>query len=110
MASGLYERIYDVVRRIPAGTVATYGDVARAVGMPRGARQVGYAMAALGRGIPRPDIPWHRVVNARGEARVGEEQIVRLRAEGIAFGAEGRVDLEQCGWDQDTLGVRGLFE
>jgi len=110
MVSGLYERIYETVKRIPAGSVATYGDVARAVGMPRGARQVGYAMAALGRGVPRPDIPWHRVVNARGESRVGEEQIVRLREEGIAFDPEGRIDLERYGWNRDTPDGQRLFE
>ena len=58
MASSLYEQIYEVTQKIPAGQVATYGQIARLAGIPKGARQVGYAMAALGRGRPRPEIPW----------------------------------------------------
>jgi methylated-DNA-protein-cysteine methyltransferase-like protein len=112
MIESLYERIYGVVRQIPKGSVATYGSVARAVGVPRGARQVGYAMAALGRGAPRSDVPWHRIVNAKGESSIGEEQIERLRAEGVTFGSDGRIDLRVYGWDgaDDTgLGQEGLF-
>jgi len=99
MAEGLYERIYAAVGRIPAGRVATYGQIAAMIGMPRGARQVGYAMAALGRGRPRPEIPWHRIVNAKGESSIGGEQISRLEAEGVTFGANGRIDLKRFGWD-----------
>lgn len=113
MVESLYERIYDVVCSVPKGRVATYGAIARAVGMPRGARQVGYAMAALGRGVPRPDVPWHRVVNAKGESSIGEEQIARLRAEGVVFGPDGRIDLAQFAWTpsgDDEFGERGLFE
>lgn len=79
--------------------MATYGQIAGMVGMPRGARQVGYAMAALGRGRPRPDVPWHRVVNAKGESSIGEEQVTRLEAEGVQFGESGRIDLKVFGWD-----------
>jgi methylated-DNA-protein-cysteine methyltransferase-like protein len=105
VSGGLYERIYDAVKRIPHGSVATYGQIARMVGMPRGARQVGYAMAALGRGAPRPEIPWHRVVNAKGESSIGAEQVARLEAEGVVFGDEGRIDLLRFGWHEaeDTL-------
>ncbi len=113
MGESLYERIYDVVKRVPKGRVATYGAVARAVGMPRGARQVGYAMAALGRGEPRPEVPWHRIVNAKGESSIGEEQVVRLRAEGVVFGPDGRTDLARYGWSElaeDAFGEGGLFE
>ncbi len=111
MAEGLYERIYDIVRQVPRGKVATYGAIARAVGMPRGARQVGYAMAALGRGAPRPDVPWHRIVNAKGESSLGGEQIERLRAEGIAFDADGRIDLARSAWipEGGDLEEAGLF-
>jgi methylated-DNA-protein-cysteine methyltransferase-like protein len=106
MPNSLYERIYGVVSRIPGGQVATYGQIAHLAGIPRGARQVGYAMAALGRGIPRPDVPWHRVVNAKGESSIGGEQIARLEAEGVVFDAEGRIDLKVFGWsdyEQETL-------
>jgi methylated-DNA-protein-cysteine methyltransferase-like protein len=99
MTEGLYERIYAAVRRIPEGRVATYGQIAAMVGIPRGARQVGYAMAALGRGRPRPDVPWHRVVNAKGESSIGGEQIIRLEAEGVVFGVDERIDLKRFGWD-----------
>ena len=99
MADSLYERIYEGVQRIPEGTVATYGQIAAMAGIPRGARQVGYAMAALGRGRPRPEVPWHRIVNAKGESNIGEEQIVRLQAEGIQFGENERIDLKMFGWD-----------
>ncbi len=99
MASGLYERIYEAVMRIPQGTVSTYGQIAGMAGIPRGARQVGYAMAALGRGRPRPKVPWHRVVNAKGESSIGEEQITRLEAEGVQFDENGLIDLKLFGWD-----------
>ena len=106
MADRLYERIYEEVKRIPPGRVATYGQIARRVGMPRGARQVGYAMAALGRGTPRPDVPWYRVVNAKGETSVGDEQIRRLESEGVAFDENERIDLHVFGWHE---GEESLF-
>lgn len=97
-----YTRFYDVVRLIPAGRVSTYGTVAREAGLPGRARQAGYAMAAL---RDDNDVPWHRVINARGEvsARRGGsafEKIQRamLEAEGITFDANGRVDLTAYGW------------
>ena len=106
MANSLYERIYEVVSRIPEGRVATYGQIAHLVGIPKGARQVGYAMAALGRGVPRPGVPWHRVVNAKGESSIGGEQVNRLEAEGVVFDAAGRIDLNLYGWsdyERETL-------
>ena len=99
MASSLYERIYEAVMRIPEGTVSIYGQIAGMAGIPRGARQVGYAMAALGRGRRRPEVPWHRVVNAKGESSIGGDQITRLEAEGIQFDDNGRIDLKIFGWD-----------
>ncbi len=99
-ASG-WERVYRVVRRIPPGRVASYGQVAAIAGMPRAARQVGYALHAL---AFESDVPWHRVVNARGEisARGPSEtaplQQSRLESEGIAFAPSGRVDLGRFGW------------
>ncbi len=82
--------------------MATYGGVAREAGAPAAARQVGYALAALG---DRDDVPWHRVVNARGEVspRSGGtafERVQRtlLEAEGVVFDVRGRVDLDRYGW------------
>jgi methylated-DNA-protein-cysteine methyltransferase-like protein len=96
-----YERIYAVVRRIPRGRVATYGQIARLAGLPGHARQVGYALHAL------PDasgVPWHRVINAQGRvsprAEPGWEDVQRqlLAREGVAFDDAGRVSLSRHQW------------
>jgi methylated-DNA-protein-cysteine methyltransferase-like protein len=97
----LYRRIYAVVRRIPRGRVATYGQVAELAGIPRHARQVGYALHALS---DDENVPWHRVINARGEVsrRVEPdwEEIQRqlLAAEGVGFDLAGRVSLARYRW------------
>jgi len=97
-----YDDFYAIARKVPAGRVTTYGAVAVEAGLPGHARQVGYAMAAL---PDDHDVPWHRVINARGEVspRAGGtafEKIQRnlLEAEGIVFNARGRVDLDRFGW------------
>lgn len=97
-----YERFYRVVRSVPPGRVTTYGAVANEAGSPGNARQVGYALAALRH---EHDVPWHRVLNARGEVsarRRGStfETIQRalLEAEGVEFDTKGRVDLTRYGW------------
>ena len=96
-----YARIYAMVRRIPQGRVATYGQVAALAGMAGRARQVGYALHALPEGSP---VPWHRVINARGEvsprAEPGWEGYQRflLEEEDVDFDLAGRVDLERFGW------------
>ena len=97
--SGTYKRIYTVVRRIPSGRVATYGQVARIAGIVNGSRQVGYALHALREGTA---VPWHRVVNVRGaiSLRGGGDttQRILLEHEGVRFGAGGRIDLVAHGW------------
>src|SRR5579863_9869876 len=89
----MFERVLAVVRRIPKGKVATYGDVAAASGYPGAARQVVWALRSGGRGVP-----WHRVLGAKGRILLtgenGFEQKLRLRSEGVAIGGD-RVDLEQ---------------
>jgi len=95
-----YQRIYAVVRRIPRGRVATYGQVAELAGLPGHARQVGYALHALPEGSA---VPWQRVVNARGEIpprASGFEGPQRrlLEREGVRFDARGRIDLARYGW------------
>ena len=97
----VFERIYAVVRQIPPGRVATYGQVAARAGNPRWARVVGYALHVN----PEPGvIPCHRVVNRFGETSkafaCGGEDVQRslLEDEGVRFTAEGRVDLEQFLW------------
>ena len=98
--SPAYRRIHVAVRRIPRGRVATYGQVAVAAGLPGRARQVGYALHAL----PEDSgVPWHRVINARGEVSPrgdGHEEVQRalLEAEGVVFDHRDRIDLERFGW------------
>src|SRR6185312_13245663 len=96
------EAICAVIRRIPKGWVATYGQVAAMAGLPRRARLVGYVLQHLD---PASKIPWHRVVNAKGEvsyslSRNGSDLLQRnlLEKEGIEFDANGRLDLERCRW------------
>ncbi|MEP7327242.1 MAG: MGMT family protein [Gemmatimonadota bacterium] len=101
MPSATYARIYVVVRRIPRGRVATYGQVAQLAGLAGHARQVGYALHEL------PDdssVPWHRVVNARGEISVrrstGPDRLQRmlLEEEDAGFDLRGRINLARVGW------------
>ena len=90
------QAIWDAVAQIPRGTVSTYGDVARAAGLPGRARQAGYALKHLPPGL---HLPWHRVVGAGGRivfARASSayrEQARRLRAEGVEV-THGRVARE----------------
>jgi methylated-DNA-protein-cysteine methyltransferase-like protein len=97
-----YQRIYRVVSRIPLGRVATYGQIADLAGIPRGARQVGYALAALRDDAER--VPWHRVLNARGEITTRFEpefkelQRELLTREGVVFDGNGRVSLQRFQW------------
>jgi len=101
-ASSTYRDIYAVVARIPAGRVATYGQVARLAGLPGHARQVGYALSNL---PDRSEVPWHRVVNAQGRVspRSGgcpgdAIQRVLLEEEGVEFDAHGRIALRRFLW------------
>lgn len=103
MEQSFFERAWDVVRQIPEGRVASYGQVARLMGAPRCARQVGYAM----HGSPgvTGEVPCHRVVFADGSPAPGfafggpGEQRRLLEAEGVRFLADGRVDMGACAWE-----------
>ena len=94
-------RIYAVVKRIPRGRVATYGQVAILAGLDGHARQVGYALHDL---PARSNLPWHRVINARGEISPRsagdshELQRMLLEAEGVDFSLDGRVALKKYRW------------
>jgi methylated-DNA-protein-cysteine methyltransferase-like protein len=101
VGSSSYQRIYAVVRRIPEGRVATYGQVASLAGLAGHARQVGYALHALPNGTA---VPWHRVVNAKGgislRSMPGGELVQRglLKREGIPLDPRGRVPLARVRW------------
>jgi len=96
----LYEKIYHLVRQIPAGKVATYGLIAKIIGRCT-PRMVGYAMAFLPSNV---DVPWQRVINHRGEIsrRSHGDGSLRqrklLEAEGIQFDKRGRIDLKKDRW------------
>ena len=97
-ASTLFSKIYALTRKIPQGKVASYGQIARALGMPHGARTVGWAM----HDCPE-DVPWHRVVNAQGKISARptlgfHTQRARLKSEGVRFDREGKIDLKKYGW------------
>ena len=98
---GRNARVYAVVRRIPRGRVATYGQVAKLAGLGDAARQVGYALS----GLPsHSSVPWHRVINAQGTISARKhlgpdlEQRILLEREGVHFDARGRVALGTFGW------------
>jgi methylated-DNA-protein-cysteine methyltransferase-like protein len=92
--------IYAAVRQVPKGKVASYGQIARIVGMGIGARQVGYAMAALRDGS---DVPWQRIINSKGMISLpgvgGAMQKKLLVEEGVEFDEKDRVDMKRFGWN-----------
>ena len=92
-----FDRVYEVVARIPYGRVVSYGQIARMLGSPRGARTVGWALSAC------PDeLPWQRVVRADGSIAgggFGELRRAMLLEEDIPFLLDGRVDMAACEWD-----------
>ena len=97
---GLAQRVCALVRRIPEGKVTTYGCLALLLGMPRGARAVGTALARCS----DPAVPCHRVVDRLGGTKAAFDdyapgtQRALLEAEGVAFLPDGRADLARCGW------------
>ncbi len=97
--SSTFGRIHATVARIPPGCVATYGDIALHLGMPHGARTVGWAMRQCPQGLP-----WHRVINAEGKSSLRgksrERQYTLLAQEGVVTDRRGRIDLEQYRWQE----------
>lgn len=91
------QKVYKIVEKIPVGQVTTYGAIATAIGRPKSARFVGFAMG----NCPNPEtFPWHRVVNAKGGLIPGwgEMQKVLLLAESVPFLENGNVDMKKCFW------------
>ena len=89
-----YEQVYSIVERVPYGKVMSYGQIARILGRPRSAREVGRAMRFC------PDhLPWQRIVMADGSIAGGMHSDVRkaiLESEGVIFLPDGRVDMKLC--------------
>ena len=100
---GVHKRIYAVVRQVPVGKVATYGQIAHIVG-GISAQMVGFALAALPVHPEEADVPWQRVVNAQGHisphgAGFGSaEQRLLLEEEGVTFTLDGKIDLSIYAW------------
>ena len=102
-----YNKVWEIVRKIPAGKVATYGQIASLVEMSEkidqktntafGARWVGGAMKSC-----PEDVPWQRVINAQGKislkGKSGEEQKLRLQQEGVKFDSKDRIDMSIYKW------------
>ena len=109
------ERVYMIVARIPPGRATTYGAIARALGNPRAAREVGWALNSVPEGS---NLPCHRVVDREGRLSGGwafghpEIMAGRLEDEGVPFLEQYRVDLSVCFWDpaaEDDSHQLGLF-
>jgi methylated-DNA-protein-cysteine methyltransferase-like protein len=97
--NSFFKRVYSAVAKIPEGRVASYGQIARALGRPRSAREVGWAMRRCPDGLP-----WQRVVLADGAVAGGEYAQLRkalLIEEGVAFLADGRVNMAAHQWEGD---------
>lgn len=100
------DKVFTVVKQIPRGKVASYGQVGKLIGAPRSARYVGYALRANpSPGIDIDSIPCHRVVFKDGSMATGfafggpEVQQHMLKEEGVLFDDTGRVDMNTCQWD-----------
>jgi len=90
------KQVYEIVEQIPFGQVLSYGDIARLLGSPRAARQVGWAMRNCPDGLP-----WQRVVMADGTITGGDFAEIRkalLAEEGVPFLNDGKVDIKACRW------------
>ena len=101
MEQTFFHAVYQIVARVPAGRVVSYGQIAWLLGEPRAARQVGWAMRRC------PDtLPWQRVVRADGSIAGGGFAALRqalLQGEGVPFLPDGRVDMEKCQWNGEDL-------
>jgi methylated-DNA-protein-cysteine methyltransferase-like protein len=105
MAMTYFQQAIAMVKRIPKGEVTSYGQIALLVsGTVRGARVVGYALAALSEEESKT-VPWWRVVNAQGRISASHahmnaaRQRTLLEAEGVVFNADDRIDFSKYGWD-----------
>ena len=104
MNPNFFDRVYAVVRMIPRGKVASYGQIAALLGHPRAARTVGWALNAL-RDNDIDDVPWQRVINSQGRISISRADLgadlqqALLEEEGVEFDPRGYVDLKRFGWE-----------
>ena len=100
MGDPFQQRVISCIKKIPKGKVATYGLIAAMAGNPRAARQV---VRALHSSSGKERLPWHRVINAKGEISLPrgsgyEEQAALLESEGVRLGIAGRIDMKKHLW------------
>jgi len=98
MAETFAKAVYEIVEKIPKGKVAAYGQIAKMLGKPRGAREVGWAMSNCPEGLP-----WHRVVMADGTIAGGQWSELRramLEDDDVEFRLDGRVNMKNCQWEK----------
>jgi len=96
-SSNFFDRVYEVVARVPHGRVVSYGQIARMLGSPRAARTVGWALS-----VCPEHLPWQRVVKSDGSIAGGgfaELRRAMLEEEGVPFLLDGCVDMDACEWD-----------
>ena len=115
MKHSFFERVYRVVRRIPVGRVASYGQIAALLGQPRAARTVGWALSSLSPAAAR-EVPWQRVINSAGRISISrmdlsaELQRQLLEEEGVEFDRLDHVDMRRFGWEGlDWFEVEALW-
>jgi methylated-DNA-protein-cysteine methyltransferase-like protein len=96
-----FETVKEIIKSIPAGKVATYGQIARYAGNPQGARQVAWVLHSYSR---KENLPWHRVINSKGGISLPhgsgyEMQKALLEKEGVIFGNHDVIDLKKYQWN-----------
>ncbi len=95
------KKVIEIIQAIPEGRIMTYGQIARLAGSPRGARQVVRILHSMSRAY---ELPWHRVVNAKGEIAIKDDegrftQVALLKSEGVEVRENERIDVEKYRWD-----------
>lgn len=104
------ERVIEIIKAIPEGKVMTYGQIAREAGSPRAARQVVRALHSMSR---KHRLPWHRVVNSKGQIALQDdnyhEQLFSLEGEGVEIGLEGKIDLTKYQYHPSESDSEGHF-
>jgi methylated-DNA-protein-cysteine methyltransferase-like protein len=103
-STSFFSQVYAIVRLIPHGKVASYGQIAALLGHPRAARTVGWALASLSEQAEE-GVPWQRVINSQGRISIRnlrhamEEQRLLLQEEGVEFNEAGYLDWDRFGWE-----------